>query len=87
MSADNGYIVSKLHDQDEYGVFYESGSADYPPEAYSFNNALEVYTDPVAAVIAAHERNRRNTTEYGVYVNGAVIKDCLPYLSRANKEK
>jgi len=80
MSADDGHIVSKIHGEDNaYGIFYEFRSADNPPDWYTRENAMQVWTHPVAAILHAHRIESIEYTEYGVYVNAAVLKDAENY--------
>ena len=82
MSADNGYVVTKLYDSDLYGIFYYSGDNDHPPKYFTPENALtnnnsskHVYANPVEAIVQAHMINMDAWTEYGVYVNSKVLAD------------
>jgi len=80
MSADNGYIVSKLalgEDQRLYGIFDYCASVDEPPSYYTEANALDCFLDPVMAILMAHRREKEWSTEYGVYVHGSVLGDAL----------
>jgi hypothetical protein len=84
MSADNGYIVSKLHNSDRYGVFYYIGDFDQPADYFTEDHAIFCHTgegrmifdDPREAIVKAHFHNNHDYTEYGVHVNGAVLLAC-----------
>jgi hypothetical protein len=80
MSADNGYIVSKLtegEDQRLYGIFDLDYSDDKPPEWYTEENARQLYLDPVMAILMAHRLEQEYGTEYGVFINNSVLKAAL----------
>lgn len=81
MSADNGYVVSKIHNEDNlYGIFYyNSVSEDYPSQWYTESNAMQVWTHPVGAILMAHKMESVEPTEYGVHVNALVLKDAKSY--------
>lgn len=80
MSADNGYVVSKIHNENNlYGIFYYYASDDYPSQWYTEDNAMQVWTHPVAAIIAAHRIQSLEPTEYGVHINALVLKDSENY--------
>jgi len=80
MSADNGYIVSKLtegQDQRLYCIFDYCASVDEPPSYYIKANARQVHEDPVMAILMAHRLEQEYGTEYGVYVHSLVLKDAF----------
>lgn len=85
MSADNGYTVAKVEDAPGYGIFYWQG--------VHWGNTLEsraagIYSDPVAAVLAAHRLDQgMAATEYGVHLSDEVREACEPYLERADRLK
>jgi hypothetical protein len=77
MSADNGYVVSHLYDDDKHvGIFYYNASSDEPPQWFTKEHAEHVYDDNhiVQAVLRAHVLNEHNPTEYGVHVNSEVLR-------------
>lgn len=74
MSADNGYVVSRLaQPQDEYGIFYYSGDGS---SSYTRDDAEKTFTNPVHAILEAHILQNESRTEYGVYVRNHVLADC-----------
>jgi hypothetical protein len=74
MSADNGYTVSLVYrEPNRFGIFYESASVDHGGIWYTSENAERVYSNPIAAIVAAHRLNDESPTEYGVYVNSLVL--------------
>jgi hypothetical protein len=76
MSADDTYIVSRLHGEDElYGVFHTMGDGDEPSQYYVEENSIETHDDPVRAIVRGHKLNSKKWAEYGVYVNTLVIAD------------
>lgn len=84
MSADNGLLVVKLNDSDNYGIFHYMG--EHSPAKLT-RHARQVYSEPVAAIIAAHELQRTERTEYGVHVDKNVLQDCTNYMALANRIK
>jgi hypothetical protein len=80
MSADNGYLVTYLRDKtDEYGIFYY-GSGEYEDDHYVGKNAVEIFDDPVKAIVRAHIIENRST-EYGVSVTQFIIEKAAKQLS------
>lgn len=74
MSADNGYLVHHCDfNPSHVGVFYYNASVGRPPDWYTFDNAEEVYSNEIDAVIAAHKLDQSNRTEYGVTVSNSVF--------------
>jgi hypothetical protein len=85
MSADNGYVVSRLAQlQDEYGIYYY-GSAGLVFEC-TRENATATYTNPLHAILAAHKLNAAVPTEYGVRVQTHVLADTHDYFQYNTNE-
>jgi len=77
MSADNGYIVRRLHnDKERIGVFYYCASVDEDAEAFTEDRAIldrdenkrMIFDNADEAVRVAHTINHNDPTEYGVHV-------------------
>lgn len=80
MSADNGYVVSKVQNEENlYGIFHYYASVDNPPQWYTEENAMQVWAHPVGAILMAHRIESFEPTEYGVHVNALVLKDAENY--------
>jgi hypothetical protein len=77
MSADNMHAVSKLHGKlvDQYGIFELADSAGYRDNWFNLDNAIQVYSYAVPAILAAHILEKRSPTEYGVSVDDDVLVD------------
>jgi hypothetical protein len=72
MSSDNGYQVLPVDDRpEEWGIFYYQGDNNEP--ACPARNARMIESNPIAAILKAHRIDKRDRTEYGVYVG----EECL----------
>jgi hypothetical protein len=80
MSADNGYVVSRINEkndgEDVWGVFhYYASSEDEIPK--TLDRAEMAYTNPVIAFIEAVRADRKETypSEYGVHATDECLRD------------
>lgn len=74
MSADNGHYVGVCVDQPEkYGIFYYFASSTYYDEWYTSENAVEVCSNPITAILRALKIERDSHTEYGVSVSEVTL--------------
>jgi len=76
MSADNGLIVVKLEDprlNNKYGLFRYFASVETEPKYYA-GDAVETFSDPIDAILAAHDRQHDELTEYGVSISQDVLE-------------
>ena len=84
MSADDGFIVSRLSQpEDEYGIFYYMGE---DPNRFTRDNARRTYSNPVHAILAAHKLQAEEMTEYGVSVRTHVLTDTSDFFEYNTNE-